>query len=95
MQPKDVAKSETLFNIRLNNHRKAVKDPKVILADKYFPKKDHRFNEHAIFTITNRLTNINLDKEILRESLIERENFWIWPETLYPKGLNQQLNMQI
>ena len=43
----------------------------------------------------NRLTNTNLDKEILREHLIQRENFWIQKlETLCPKGLNQELNME-
>ena len=31
-------KSETPFNIRLNNHRKNVKDPKAILADKRVQK---------------------------------------------------------
>ena len=40
-------KNETPFNIRLNNHRKDVKDPKAILADKLFQKTGHRFNEHA------------------------------------------------
>ena len=31
-----VGKNNTPFNIRLNNHRKDVKDPKTILADKHF-----------------------------------------------------------
>ena len=91
---KYVCKNEVPFSIRLNNHRKDVK-AKAILADKYFPKRDHRLNEHARFTITDRLTNTNLNKEILRERLTQRENFWIKLETLYPKGLNQGLNMQI
>ena len=44
--------------------------------------------------IIDRLTNTNLDKDILRERLIERENFWIQKlEALYPKGLNHKLNM--
>ena len=31
---------------------------------------------------------------MLRQRLIQRENFWIQKlETLYPKGLNQELNM--
>ena len=30
--------NETPFSIRLNNHRKDVKDPKAILADKHFQK---------------------------------------------------------
>ena len=88
-----VGKNETPFHIRLNNHRKE-KDHKVILADKHFQKNGHRFNEHARVPITDRLTNTNLDKEILRESLNRRENFWIQTlGTLYPKGLNQELNM--
>ena len=32
-----VGKNETLFNIRLNNNRKYIKDPKTILADKHLP----------------------------------------------------------
>ena len=62
-----VGKNDTPFNIRLNNHRKDVKDPKAILADKHFQKNSHRFNEHAWFMIIDRLANTNLDKEILRE----------------------------
>ena len=57
-----VGKNETLFNIRLNNHRKDVKDAKVILADKLFQKNGHKFNEHARFTIIDRLTNKTLEK---------------------------------
>ena len=55
-------KSETPFNIGLNNHRADVKDTKAILADKQFQKSGHRFNEHAGFKIIDRLTNKNLDK---------------------------------
>ena len=88
------SKNETPFNIRLNNYRKDVKDPKAILAYKHFQKNGHRFNEHTRFTITGRMTNTNLDKEVLREHLIQGENFWIQKlETLCPKGLNQELNM--
>ena len=82
------------INIRLNNHRKYVKDSKAVLADELFQKNGHRFNEQARFTIIDRLTNTNVDKEILRECLIQRKNFWIQKiETLYPKGLNQEPNM--
>ena len=69
-----VRKNETPFNIRLKNYREDVKDSKAILADKYFQKNGHRFNGH---TIIDGSTNANLDKEILRECLIQRENFWI------------------
>ena len=41
-----------------------------------------------------RLANTNLDKEILTECLIQRENFSIQKlDTLYPKGLNQNVDM--
>ena len=82
------------INIRLNNHRKYEKDSKAVLADELFQKNGHRFNEQARFTIIDRLTNRNVDKEILRECLIQRKNFWIQKiETLYPKGLNREPNM--
>ena len=88
------SKNDTLFNISLNNLRKNTKDPKAILPDKHFQKSRHRFKEHARFTIIDRLTKTNLDKEILRQRLIHRENFWIEKlETLYPKELNQELKM--
>ena len=70
-----VGKKKTSFNIRLINHRKDVKDPKATLADKHFQKSGHRFNEYAIFTIIDRLTNTNVDYEILRERLIQRKTF--------------------
>ena len=35
-----VGKAETSFNVRLNNHRKDVKDPKAIPADKHFNQTD-------------------------------------------------------
>ena len=78
----------------MNNHRKDVKDPKAILADKHFQKNGHRFNEQARFTIIDSLTNTNVEKKILRERLIQRKNFWRQKlESPYPKGLNQELNM--
>ena len=81
-----VGKKKTSFNIRLINRRKDVKDPKATLADKHFQKSGHRFNEYAIFTITDRLTNTNVDYEILRERLIQRKTFGIQKlQTLYPK----------
>ena len=92
-----VGKNEPPFNIRLNNHRKDVKDPKAILADKHFQKSGHRFNERARFTIIDRVANTNLDNKSFQNvlswryfhCLIQRGNFWIQKlETLYFKGLN-------
>ena len=87
-----VGKNETPFSIRLNNHRKDLKDAKTILVDKHFQSRGHRFNKHVRFMIICRLTNTNLDKEILRERFSQRQNFWVQKlQSLYLKGLNQEL----
>ena len=89
-----VGKAETAFNIRLNNHRKDVNNPKSIPADFHFRKPGHSFNLHAKFTLIEQLSNIHTtDKETLKFRLKRREDFWIQKlETLTPKGLNQELN---
>ena len=48
-----VGKSETAFNIRLNNNRKDVSNPKSIPVDLHFRKPWHSFNLHAKFTLTH------------------------------------------
>ena len=89
-----VGKGETAFNIRQNNHRKDVNNPKSITADFHFKKPGHSFNLHAKFTFIEQLSNIHTtDKETLKFRLKRREDFWIQKlETLTPKGLNQELN---
>ena len=89
-----VGKAETAFNIRLNNHRKDVNNPKSIPADFHFRKPGHSFNLHAKFTLIEQLSNIHTtDKETLKFRLKRCEDFWIQKlETLTPKGLNQELN---
>ena len=42
-----VGKSETPFNISLNNHRKDVKNPNAIPAWKHFNRHDHGFNNRG------------------------------------------------
>ena len=87
-----VRKSGTSFNIRLNNHCKEIKKPDAILACTHFQEKNHVFNKHRKFIIIDKLTNTTKSKDILRQRLIERENFWIQAlETLHPKELNQKL----
>ena len=79
-----VGKSETSFDIRLNNRCKDVKKPDAILACRRFQEKKHVFNKHAKFIIVDKLTNTTKSKDILRQRLIERENFWIQTlETLH------------
>ena len=78
-----VGKSETTFNIRLNNHRKDVKDPNTLPADKHFTLPGHDFNKNVKFTLIEKLT----------KQTKNRENFWIVKlRTLTPTGLNQELN---
>ena len=84
-----VRKLETSFNTIQNKHRKDVKEPDAILAYWHF----HLFNKHAKFMIIDQFTNTIKSKDILRQRLIERENFWIQKlETLPPQGLNQELS---
>ena len=88
-----VRKAETAFNIRLNNHRKDAKHQNAILACRYFQQKSHNFNSHAKFIITSKLANTSSSKDILRERIIQRENFWIQKlKTSVSYGLNRELS---
>ena len=89
-----VGKAETASNIRLNNDRKDVKDPKAILVDKHFNQTGHNFKLHAKFFITEQLQDTEkTSNEILKERLKTPESFWIKKlKTLTPSGVNQDLN---
>ena len=89
-----VGNAETAFNIRLNNNRKDVKDPKAIPVDKHFNQTGHNFNLRSKFIIIEQLQDIEkTSNEILKERLKTRETFWIKKlKTLTPSGLNQDLN---
>ena len=89
-----VGKAETAFNIRRNNHRKDVNNPKSIPADLHFKKPGHSFNLHAKLTLIKQLSNIHTtDKGTLKFRLKRREDFWIQKlKTVTPKGLSQELN---
>ena len=89
-----VVKSETPFNLRLNNHRKDVNNPKAIPACNHFKMHGHNFMKHAKFTVIEQLTEIsNVGKDTLKLQLKRLEDFWIIKlETLAPKRLNQELN---
>ena len=52
-------KAETAFNIRRNNHRKDVNNPKSIPVDLHFRKPGYSFNLHAKFTLIKKLSNIH------------------------------------
>ena len=71
-----VGKAETAFNLRLNNHRKDVKDPKAIPADKHFSQTGYNFNLHAKFIIIEELQDIEKTvNEILKDRREIREIF--------------------
>ena len=72
-----VAKAETAFNIRLNNHRKGKKDQNAILSCRHFQQQGHNFNSHAKSIVIDKLVNTSSSKDILRKRLIQRENLWI------------------
>ena len=89
-----VGKSETSFNIILNNHRKDVSNPKGIPACVHFRKEGRNFIQHAKFTLIVPLTETeNVSKVTLKLPLKLKQDFWILKlDTLSPKGLNQELN---
>ena len=91
---KYVAKAETPFNLRLNNHKKDINSSKEIPVCNLFKRRGHNFMKHAKFTLIEQLMEIsNVSKGTLRLLLKHREDFWIIkPETLAPKALNQKLN---
>ena len=89
-----VGKSETPFHIRLNNHRKDIKNPNAIEACQHFNNWNHTFHKHGKFILIEQLNNIkNTSTEVLKQRLKDRENYWIKRlKTLTPFGLNQELN---
>ena len=90
-----VGKSETPFNLRLNNHRKDLNNPKAVSAWSRFKIHGHNLMKHAKFTLIEQLTEIsNVSKDTIRLRLKRREDFWIIKlEIFAPKGLNQELNI--
>ena len=73
-----IGKAETALNIRLNNHRKDVKDPKAIRVDKHFNQIGNNFKLHAKVIIIEQLQDIEKSSnEILKERLKREETFWM------------------
>ena len=57
-----VGKSETSFNVRLNNHQKDLSNPKVAPACVHFRKEGHSFIQHAKLTlITHQNGNVRTE----------------------------------
>ena len=60
------SKSETIFNLRLNNHWKDVNKRNSLQADQHFWLPGHNFTKHAKFTLIEQLNDTNIDKELLK-----------------------------
>ena len=60
----------------------------------YFRKEGHKFIQHAKFTSTELLTQIeSVSRATLKRRLKLRDDFWIIKlDTLSPKDLNQELD---
>ena len=87
-----VGKSEIPFNIPLNNHRKDTKSQASILACKHFSEQNHKYQQHAEFNLIEQIKKQTITEET-RALLTRRGNFWVLKlKTLYPDGLNQELN---
>ena len=59
-----IGKSETEFNITLNNHRKDVNRQNAPQADQHFKLPNHIFSQHARFTLIKQLDNMRIDKDL-------------------------------
>ena len=71
-----VGKSETSFNIRLNNHRKDVSNLKALPVCVHIRKEEHNFIQHAKFTLIKELNETeNVSKAILKLRLKQTEDF--------------------
>ena len=93
-----IGKSETTFNLRLNNHRSDAYNPNshTIPACKHFSDNTHDFNRDARFTIIEQIKDATKTSEQKHIILLKRENFWMKKlKTLKPQGLNQGLNKQV
>ena len=68
-------KSETLFNKRLSNHRKDIKDPSAIPACKHSNSPNHDLNTYGKFTIVEQLRNITSSSSEIHKDLNKKKTF--------------------
>ena len=88
-----IGKSETQFNLRLNNHRKDINRQNAPLLDQHFKLLGHNFNQHAKFNLIEQVDNINIDKDLATLRLKNREDFRILRlKTLQLDDFNAELN---
>ena len=68
-------KTDTQFNIRLNNHHKDVHKDNSLEAHQHFRLPNHDFKKHANFTLIEQLENTNITKELATLRLKDVRNF--------------------
>ena len=90
-----VGKSETGFNLRLNNHRNHIKKgvSSCELTEHFLHNaRTHNFDNDAIITIIEQIKQSNMAIERKKETLRVREIFWQRTlRTLQPNGLNKRI----
>ena len=87
-----VAKSETKFNIRPNNHIKDVTRRDSIPVSSHFDIEGHNFNIYAKFMLIEQLNQTNLNrKEDSHKSLLKRRH----DQKIIPDGLRITLEPSI
>ena len=59
-----IGKSETEFNIKLNNHSKDVNRQNPPQVDQHLNLPNHKFNQDARFTLIEQLDNMRIDKDL-------------------------------
>ena len=90
-----VGKSETAFNLRLNNHRNHIKRGvnSCELSEHFLHNsRSHDFSKDVIITIIEQIKRSNMIIERKKEVLRAREIFWQSRlNTLQPNGLNKRM----
>lgn len=89
-----IGKSETAFNLRLNNHRNHIKKgvSSCELTEHFLHnKRTHDFNNNVTITIIEQIRKDHLETDKKKEVLREREIFWQRTlNSFQPYGLNKR-----
>ena len=88
-------KSETAFNLRLNNHRNHIKKgiSSCELTEHFLHnKRTHNFDNNVIITIIEQIRKDNISNEQKKDLLRHREIFWQKKlNSMQPNGLNKRI----
>ena len=89
-----IGKSETVFNLRLNNHRNHIKKgvSSCELTEHFLHNtRTHDFDNNVTITIIEQIKKDHLEIERKKEILREREIFWQRTlNSIQPYGINKR-----